>query len=127
MAVPRRLRVLVLEDEWLIAEQIETALGAAGYDVVGPVGRVHEAMDLLKGQAIDAAVLDINVHDERSFTVAEKLAQDATPFVFLSGYSNLELPRSFDGRPMMQKPIDTARLCRCLEALVVAAGCPPCT
>jgi two-component SAPR family response regulator len=118
MPGPQRHRVLVLEDEWIIAEQIETALEEAGYEVVGPVGRMDAALALLKGQAVDAAVLDINVHGDRSFRAAVKLAQAEIPFVFLSGYAETALPAELSDRPLMQKPVDAIALCRCIDALV---------
>jgi CheY-like chemotaxis protein len=118
MAALRRPHVLVLEDEWIIADQIEAALEDAGYAVVGPVGRVDAAMALLKSRAVDAAVLDINVHGDRSFRVARKLAQDAIPFIFLSGYARTELPAALSKRPLMQKPIDLPVLCRYVASLL---------
>jgi DNA-binding response OmpR family regulator len=116
--VAARPLILVLEDEWLIAEQIEGALEAEGYAVLGPVGRVREALELLNGRAVDAAVLDINLHNERSFAVAEQLAHASIPFVFLSGYSDVELPHGFGDRPLIQKPVDADQLCRCVRSLV---------
>lgn len=111
-------KVLVLEDEWLIADQIESALLAAGYDVIGPIGRVRQAIELLNDTSVDVAILDINLHEDRSFVVAERLAESATPFVFLSGYSDLEIPASFSGRPLMQKPVDPDDLCRVIGDLL---------
>ncbi|HEX3917438.1 MAG TPA: response regulator [Caulobacteraceae bacterium] len=118
METARRPLVLIVEDEWLIADQIEQAMSAAGYDVLGPVGRVRAALALLAASHVDAALLDINVHGERSFAVAEKLVEAATPFIFLSGYSNVELPEAFSRRPLMQKPVDVTRLCLCLQSLL---------
>jgi len=118
MASGTRARVLVLEDEWLIAEQIGGALAQAGYEIVGPVGRVRQAMDLLEREAVDLAVLDINVHEDRSFQVADRLAETATPFVFVSGYSDLEMPHSFSDRPLLQKPVDPDNLCRLMNHLL---------
>ncbi|HXV01187.1 MAG TPA: hypothetical protein VG166_11880 [Caulobacteraceae bacterium] len=108
----------MLEDEWVIADQIESALDEAGYEVVGPVGRVDAAMTLMKSQAVEAAVLDINMHGDRSFRAAVQLARDKIPFVFLSGYAATALPPDLKDRPLMQKPIDLAALCRCIDDLV---------
>jgi CheY-like chemotaxis protein len=110
--------VLVLEDEWIIADQIEAALEGAGYAVVGPVGRADAAMALAQSRPLDAAVLDINVHGDRSFRVARQLAQDGIPFIFLSGYPRAELPAALRERPLIQKPIDLPALCRCMESLL---------
>ena len=117
-AIARRPLVLVLEDEWLIADEIELALRAAGCDVLGPVGRVCDAMELLTFQAVDAAVLDINLHGQRSFVIAEQLQQAATPFVFLSGYSGVELPEHLSHHLLMQKPFDLERLCQCVNSMI---------
>ena len=118
MAGPHLPRVLVLEDEWLIAAQIEAALNAGGYEVIGPVGHIDEALALLNLQAPDAAVLDINVHGERSFRVAERLCEIATPFVFLSGYAENELPEPMAQRPLVRKPLAGQALCRSIDALL---------
>jgi CheY-like chemotaxis protein len=117
-----RPQVLVVEDEWIIAEQMESALIGAGYEVVGPVGRVEAAMAmLLQGHHLDAAVLDVNVHGQRSFGLAEQLAKDAIPFVFVTGYIETNLPAALRKRPLMQKPVDLPRLCQRLEALLQAS------
>ena len=115
---PDQPRVLVLEDEWLIAEQIEVALSGAGFHVLGPVGRIDAAMTLLGREGVDVGVLDINVHGQRTFRVAERMADRSIPFVFLSGYSSVELPPAFTNRPLMQKPLDSAALVRCVGSLV---------
>jgi DNA-binding response OmpR family regulator len=122
MASPTRLRVLVLEDEWLVADQFESALADAGFEVVGPVGRVAEALELLRGQAVDAAILDINVHGQRSFSVADELSRHATPFVFLSGYSDVELPAALSGRPLLEKPVNSDSVRRAIGALLPPAS-----
>jgi DNA-binding response OmpR family regulator len=118
MANFARLRVLILEDEWIVADQIETALADGGFEVVGPVSRVAEALDLVGGEPLDAAILDINVHGQRSFSVAERLSQCATPFVFLSGYSDVELPAALSGRPLIEKPVDGDAVRRAIGALL---------
>ena len=121
MADGHRPRVLVLEDEWVIAELIQDALEEAGFEVVGPAGRISQALALLENQKCDAAVLDMNLHGEHSFRVAEELAARSTPFVFVSGYSTAVLPPAFIDRPLMQKPVETTALCRCIATLLADA------
>ncbi len=116
-----RLQVLVLEDEWLIADQISSALVEAGYDVLGPVGRIDDALELVAHGHVDAAVLDINLHNDRSFRLAEELCRKAIPFAFLSGYSQGDLPPEFVDRPLMQKPVDAPGVRRCLGSLLPVA------
>jgi DNA-binding response OmpR family regulator len=89
-----------------------------GVEVIGPAGRVEQALALLKDDKVDAAVLDINLHGERSFRVAERLAQTGTPFIFLSGYTEAEIPPNFREGQLMTKPVDTNILCQCLDALL---------
>ncbi len=112
------LNVLVLEDEWMIADQIAQALDEGGYAVLGPVGRVEQAMQLMAGERVDAAVLDINLHNDRSYRLAAELCRRAIPFAFLSGYSDFDLPAEFCDRPLMQKPVDASTMRRCIEELL---------
>jgi DNA-binding response OmpR family regulator len=114
--------VLVLEDEWIIAEQIETALAESGFAVVGPVGRVDAAIALLETESVDAVLLDINMHGEPTFQFAARLVQKSIPFIFVSGYSTMTLPTAFASSPLLQKPIDPVILARRLRALLAPAG-----
>jgi DNA-binding response OmpR family regulator len=118
MASGHRPLILVLEDEWMIASLIQAALEDAGFEVIGPVGRIGEALALMQRERCDAAVLDINVHGERSFSVAKRLSEMATPFVFMSGYSAAELPAGFRETPLLEKPLDLGALCRRISALL---------
>lgn len=111
-------RVLVVEDEWIIAEQIATVLEDAGYEVIGPVGRVKEALVLLECGRIDAALIDINVHGDRSFEFAGALAAASIPFAFLSGYTAAEVPAWLRDRPLMQKPFEALAVRLCVADLI---------
>jgi DNA-binding response OmpR family regulator len=110
--------VLVVEDEWVIADQITGALEEAGYDVVGPVGRLREALALLNTTLIHAALIDINIHGDRSFGLAAELSRLAIPFAFLSGYSGSDLPATFSQNPLLQKPVEISKLRSCVEGLL---------
>lgn len=118
MSVGGHTRVLVVEDEWLIADQIVGALQDCGYDVAGPVGRMSEAMDLLAHGDIDAALIDINVNGERTFDLANRLNRSAIPFAFVTGYSGADLPAEFNGRRLIQKPIDATAVRSCIKGLL---------
>src|SRR5271166_1565646 len=83
----RKPKVLVVEDEALVALQIEDALQEAGFDVLGPARSSAEALDLLKSSPCDAAVLDIGLGSETSEPVARALIARDIPFITLSGYS----------------------------------------
>jgi DNA-binding response OmpR family regulator len=97
--------VLVVEDEVLIAMDIQAQLEDAGWDVLGPAGTVLQAQALLSQSIPGFAVLDINLGKDTSFPVADLLAQSGVPFLFLSGASTDILPERFKSRQMLQKPI----------------------
>jgi CheY-like chemotaxis protein len=114
-----RSRVLVVEDEPLVALEIAQVLTEAGFDVAGPVGKVAAALDLLKWKGCDAAVLDINLGSETSEPVALELIKSGISFVTLSGYSRDQHPPVFKNAPALTKPLQLERLIaelrRCLE------------
>jgi CheY-like chemotaxis protein len=105
------MRVLVVEDEALIAMQIEDALAGSGCRVVGPATRIGEAFDLLYAEAVDAALLDVNVAGERSFAIADILLAKQIPFAFVTGFEAAStLPEHLRGAPVVNKPFETAQL-----------------
>ena len=89
--------------------EIAHALTEAGFDVVGPARNVPAALELLKRQGCDAAVLDVNLGRETSEAIAIELTANSTPFVTLSGYSREQHP-SFPAAPALTKPLRPARL-----------------
>ena len=103
-------RVLVVEDEALVAMLVEDALLDAGAEVVGPVATVAEALLLLKGQLPEAAVLDLNLAGETSTPVADELARRGVPFVVATGYGADGLPPGHANVPVLAKPYDPADL-----------------
>lgn len=111
-------RILVVEDEALIAAQIEETLAGAGYTVLGPAARVAEAFDQLYVAAPDAALLDINLAGEASFPLAELLRSKRIPFAFCSGYGEPAiLPESLKDTPFIAKPFETEELLRLMGDL----------
>jgi CheY-like chemotaxis protein len=87
--------VLVVEDEFLIAETTCMDLENAGARVVGPVPSVGRALSLLQSQKVDAALLDIKLNEETSISIVNELQRRAIPYVFVSNISPLELPPRF--------------------------------
>jgi ActR/RegA family two-component response regulator len=112
----RGRRLLVVEDEYLIAAALERALEDRGAEVVGPAGSVENALRLVEaeGDRLDGAVLDINLRDERVYPVADVLAARGVPFVFLTGYDAQVIPDTYAGVPRSEKPVSTALLARTL-------------
>ncbi len=116
---PGGRRVLVVEDEPLVAAEIAAILTDAGFEVLGPVGTVGQALALLERQGCDAALLDTNLGNETSEPIAGALIDLGKPFVIVSGCSREQLPQSLRTAPLIQKPprpsLLEAELRRCLE------------
>jgi CheY-like chemotaxis protein len=103
--VSPRARVLVVEDEALVAFALEEMLCDFGYEVVGPAPNVQSALKLVGAEKIDAAILDVNLGGETVDPVAAALAGGGVPFVFTTGYTSASaLPQGFKDRPSLNKP-----------------------
>jgi DNA-binding response OmpR family regulator len=111
-AEDRPARVLVVEDEALIAMDLQAALCRAGCEVVGPVAGIEEAAHLAAEERLDAAVLNIGLVDGEAWSTADILVRRGVPFVFFTGYELERLPERFRGRPVLGKPFSVERLRR---------------
>lgn len=113
-------RLLIVEDEYLIAADLASVLESLGAAVTGPAGTLAEALTLVEteGDRLDAAVLDVNLGGDRVYPVADALRQREIPFVFTTGYDAAALPQSYADVPRCQKPTDERRLARCLSSLL---------
>ncbi len=108
------LKVLVVEDSYLIAEHVSDLLTQHGAEVVGPVGRLESGLKLVEeGTPVDGALLDVNLDGEFCFPIASALRQRHVPFAFLTGYDDGDIiPHDFAGAPRLGKPLDEAQLLR---------------
>jgi CheY-like chemotaxis protein len=117
-----RPRILVVEDEPLVAMEITQVLNEAGFVVIGPTRAVAPALAFIDESGCDAAVLDINLGGETSEPIAWRLLASGTPFVTLSGYSRTQHPPVFNGARALAKPLRPelliAELERCLQQKV---------
>tara|TARA_R110002020_G_scaffold327715_4_gene543672 strand:+ start:531 stop:896 length:366 start_codon:yes stop_codon:yes gene_type:complete len=114
------MRVLVVEDESLVALQLEDMLLDMGCHVVGPAMRLRAAGELLdSGVGIDCAVLDVNVSGEMVYPIAERLAEMGIPFIFATGYGRDGVDQRWTAVPILQKPYTSEEigesLARCLQ------------
>lgn len=115
-------RVLVVEDEFFIADDIAGALRALGAEVVGPVPCLADAMAMLDTSGrIDFAVLDLNLEGEAGFPVGDALAARGVPFVFATGYDRGFLPPRFRDVPYWEKPFEPRLLATALRNFCGAA------
>jgi CheY-like chemotaxis protein len=112
-------RVLVVEDEFFVADDLVQAITQLGAEIIGPVPTRDEALDLLAtaGQ-IDLAVLDINLEDEAVYPVADALAARGVPFLFATGYSQALVPARYQHVPRWEKPFDPQALAQALPSLM---------
>ncbi len=113
-------RVLVLEDEYFLADELARVLIQLGAKVVGPVPTLTEALALLDTVRVDAAVLDVNVRGEMAFPLADALQARDVPFVFATGYDQSMIPLKYAAVPRWEKPFDSEALARTLPGLVRA-------
>ncbi len=111
------LRILVVEDEALIAMMIEDVLGGFGCEIVGPVARLASAQQAARTREFDCAVLDVNLGGQSVHPVAEILAQRDIPFIFVTGYGTAGPDGRFDDRPVLQKPFKPTELRAALAEL----------
>jgi DNA-binding response OmpR family regulator len=116
----RDTRILVVEDEPLLAMQMQSALEGEGADVVGPACNLARAISLAEGEPITAAVLDIRLGPNSVVPVARALAERNIPFVFYSGQPlNDPIRNEWPDADMIQKPASTARLLHAVARLVL--------
>lgn len=119
MSVLAGKRILVLEDEALVAMMLQDMLLSLGAGVIGPVGTVESGLALAKKETIDAAVLDVNLNGVRADPVAEVLGERGIPIVFATGYA-AETIEPTGAAPILQKPYTEKKLAKALtRALAV--------
>jgi two-component SAPR family response regulator len=104
------LRVLVVEDQMLIAEILEDCLEGLACQVIGPTGTVDAALKLMQVNTIDAAILDVNLGQEMVYPVAEQLEAQNIPFIFTTGYGGNSLPEHWRAKPRLAKPYNPDQL-----------------
>lgn len=113
------IKVFFVEDETLVAFNLEDILHDLGCVVVGSAMRVDKALGQIAGNpAIDVAILDVNIAGELVFPVAERLAELGVPIVFATGYNRDGLPERWHDRTILQKPYTQADIERALASAI---------
>ena len=97
--------VLIVEDEYLLESDLSRAFAAGGAEVLGPFGTADRALASAERDAIDMAILDVNLRGDAVFPVADALVARDVPFVFLTGYASEHLPERFAAAPRYAKPM----------------------
>jgi len=109
-------RVLILEDEYFLADDLARALRNAGAEPVGPVGSVEDAEALVAEAQLDAAILDLNLHGRMASEFLQRLASTELPCLVVSGYGEDAMPTEISKMRCLEKPVSVAKV---LEALGV--------
>lgn len=122
-------RILVVEDDYLIVADLVQELEASGAHVIGPIPTLEMALEKLEQMPdIAGAILDINLHGEMVFPLAEELQRRDVPFVFATAYDRKVIPAAWRNIPLVQKPADLREIAEALlqrevqPALARAAG-----
>jgi DNA-binding response OmpR family regulator len=113
-----RPRILIVEDEILIALELENTLRGAGYVVVGPARSVEDALKLLGAHAVDGALLDVTLRDGRVFPVADALSRAGVAFLFVTGHDPNAFPPAHRQAPTIGKPYEPQMLLSRLAGLL---------
>lgn len=111
--------VLVVEDEYMLALDIQHHLELSGANVLGPVGSVEDALSVVKTLGdLDAAVLDLSLRDDKAYAIADALRALGVPFLFATGYDLNLVPERYSGVPVCQKPVSGTGLTAVLTRIV---------
>ena len=115
-------RVLIVEDEYLLADEARSILSDVGAEVLGPVATVSDAYRMIEGDAaIDGVLLDVNLRGEMAFEVADALQARGIPFAFVTGYDRAALPERFSGATRLGKPVRPEQLIETFGSLTASA------
>jgi CheY-like chemotaxis protein len=114
-------RILIVEDESLVAMLLETILEDMGCSTVGPAANIDDGLTLVQTESLDAALLDVNVAGRQVFPVAQALKDRGVPFVFSTGYGEGGLPDEWRGQPTIQKPFTETAVRDALMAVMGVA------
>jgi DNA-binding response OmpR family regulator len=114
----RGQRILLVEDEYLVAEILCEFLEDVGATVLGPFGWCDEALAFISDHAVDMAVLDVNLHGQPSFPIADALIKRGIRFVFTTGYDSSVLKGTYSGYPRCEKPFSQKAICEALTSIV---------
>lgn len=104
------IRVLIVEDEGVVAFMIEEALEELGCKIVAWAGKISQAEKAISTTEFDLALLDINLAGETTFDIARNLASRGIPFIFSTGYGIGGVPSDLQDRPVLTKPFSSKDL-----------------
>lgn len=112
------LKVLVVEDEMMIAMMIEDILAELGHEVAGVAMRLPQALELAKDVTADVAILDINLDGRKSFPAAQLLRDRGIKIIFASGYGSPGLEAPFTNEVIIKKPFETSDIRSAIQRVI---------
>jgi DNA-binding response OmpR family regulator len=104
------MRVLIVEDMVLVAYEIERILKKAECDIVGPISELDEALEIARGEALDGALLDVDLHGRDASPVAQVLRWRGIPYIIMTGYGPGAIPAELRSGPLLEKPFGSHEL-----------------
>jgi CheY-like chemotaxis protein len=110
-------RILVVEDEYFVASELKKQLLRAQAEVVGPVADATAGCRLAEAEALDGAVIDVNLNGETSYMLADRLTAAGIPHLFVTGYDGSSLPEAYRATPRLTKPYAEAVMIATVSAL----------
>ncbi|ANM13233.1 MULTISPECIES: response regulator [unclassified Rhizobium] len=120
------LAILVVEDDYFIADELARSLARAGAQVVGPVGSLNDALALLDDtDHLDFAILDLNLDGVSAIPIADKLAAGNLPFAFVTGYGTGGIPSRFKTVERLDKPVEIARVVSLIKKAAASSTSAP--
>lgn len=114
-------KVLILEDDYYLATDLQQALESAGATVIGPCPDAPDALRLMSEESPDCAILDVNLGDGPSYAVPRELARQGVPFAFVTGYDRNVIPQEFSEAERLEKPVGPRKIAS-VAARLVAGG-----
>ncbi|MGO9418782.1 response regulator [Roseiarcus sp.] len=108
-------KILIVEDEFVVADSLAMYLESLGAAIVGPASSVAAAVDLIRAaDRLDVAILDVNLQGQHAFPVADALIARGVPFVFVTGYGPDSIPKRYGRVPRLTKPFQADELVKLL-------------
>jgi response regulator RpfG family c-di-GMP phosphodiesterase len=119
-------RILVVEDDFFSAHDLTRKLYQQGAIVLGPFGWVDDVLGFLQDNiaSVDAALLDINLHGQEAYPIADLLLQHGVGFMFTTGYGHSTIRQAYLAYPRLEKPIQDMEMLRGLSELLAGTSCP---
>ena len=111
-------RVLIVEDEAMIAGWIESILRKGGWSIVGPIATLERALATIERERLDAALLDVRINGHDAFAVADVLMKRNVPFIFVSGFTRKQMPPGYSDCAYIAKPFTPDAILALLEGVV---------